>query len=237
MADEVNTSSDQTAATKLDLEKLRIDAQLRVVQMRYDLLKVICGTMIVGLAAAVFPFAQEIAKSEYAQRIEDIKTHGEFARLREQNRLAETLAEAEQKRTDIQARRTYLEALAKEARSDRIETQIIAAEFFSFLGEPDLKPHWESFRQYLVEKQEKLSKEKGILLARNSGGPSSAADAERLRQIERIQNPRVLQGTFTIRDIPAGKVGEMEAVWKATGATKIEKIDQGNGTFTLVITQ
>jgi hypothetical protein len=183
-----------------ELEKFRIEAQLRRDQMRFDFLKVLAGTMIVGVAAAFFPFAQEYARAYFAERTTNITTEAEFKRLQEANRLAEQLEEkkhslevAKQSTTDIGARRSYLEQLAGDARSERIERQIVVAEFFAFLAEPEMQKQWTGFRDYLIEKQKKLNEEKASLLATTANPDVSVADRnaaeERIGQINRLQNP------------------------------------------------
>ena len=223
----VDPLPDPASRMHLELEKLRLDAQLRVEQMKQDVRKVIFGTMIVGVAAAFFPFAQELARSLFAERIESIKTRAEFARLQEQNRLAENLATAKhglelskQSAADVGARRDYLEKLAKEARSDVIETQIIAAEFFSFLGEPDMRGQWVAFREYLTNKQLRLNEERRTLLAK--AGSESASESEktsateRLQQIDRLQNPAMptaVTGWFYL-----GKISKDRTQWLPSSA-------------------
>lgn len=183
---------------QFELEKLKLEGQLRVEQMRQDVRKVVYGTMIVGVAAAFFPFAQQLASSLFAERIASITTQAEYDRLREQNRLAEQLEEkkssletARQTATNISARRSYLEQLAGDARSERIERQIVVAEFFSFLAEPDMQPQWTGFRDYLIKKQTSLNEERTKLLASTSNAESADRKiaTERLQQIDRLQNP------------------------------------------------
>lgn len=206
---------------ELELEKLRLDAQLKIEGMRADVRKVVFGTMIVGIAAAFFPFAQEISQSWFAHSVEEIRKDAEIAILQEQNRLAEQLErrkfeleEDRQHATDIIARRDYLEQLAQEARSERIERQIITAEFFSFLGEPEMRPQWEGFRDYLISKQERLNDERSTLLtAVNNVGASAsdkAAAIERLQQIERLQNPLQAEQPDYDLPVPPRTTGESE---------------------------
>jgi len=184
---------------RLELEKLRIDAQLRTEQMRQEVRKVVFGTMIVGLAAAFFPFAQQFATQLFAERIEAIKTSAEFERLQEQNRLAESLERAKAAAASTMARRQYLEHLASEARSERIERQIITAEFFSFLSEEEMRPQWIGFRDYLMAKHTRLNTEREELVrSATAAGTSSAARSsalERIDQINRLQNPNAREET------------------------------------------
>ncbi|MEM6899814.1 MAG: hypothetical protein AAF583_08595 [Pseudomonadota bacterium] len=223
MSDSIDQDKDRTQPTidrELELEKLRLDAQLRVEGMKSEVRKVVFGTMIVGLAAAFFPFAQELAKSWFARSVEEIRKEAEFSILQEKNRLAKELEtqkfeleQNQQAASDISARRDYLERLADEARSERIERQIITAEFFSFLSEDKMRPQWEGFRDYLIAKQERLNTERAQLLAtvnETATSPSERQSAvERLEQIERLQNPDDPQSSYNLTMPPnsQNKVG------------------------------
>ena len=79
--------------TSLELEKLKIDAELKKEEFRQGVRKVIYGTMIVGVAAALFPFAQKVAESFFAAHIEDIRRESKLEILKEENRLAKELAD------------------------------------------------------------------------------------------------------------------------------------------------
>lgn len=206
MTDQGAIPSSDTTNTQLEFEKLRADTQVRLRQSRNDVLKVVFGTMIVGIAAAFFPFAQELARSVFAERIEKIKTEGEYNRLT----LAQGLEKTKQLSIDLVARRSYLESLAKEARSEIIEKQIVAAEFFSFLAEPDMRKPWEDFRDYLTKKQERLNKERATLLAdNNQASPAERSSAqERLRQIDRLQNPGAGQSPGNVLPMPSPSPGQ-----------------------------
>jgi len=206
--------AEQQTDRELELEKLRLDAQLRVEGMKADVRKVVFGTMIVGLAVAFFPFAQELSNSWFARSVEEIRKEAEFAILQEKNRLAKELEtqkfeleQSQQLASDISARREYLERLADEARSERIERQIIIAEFFSFLGEKEMRTQWEGFRDYLITKQANLNSERSQLLAKVNEAETSTSEREsaeeRLRQIERLQNPEQISQTGYNLSMPA----------------------------------
>lgn len=212
--DKMKDTTRQSLDQELELEKLRLDAQFRVESMKADVRKVVFGTMIVGLAAAFFPFAQELAKSWFAKSVEEIRREAEFSILQEKNRLAKDLETqkfqleaSQQAASNVSARRDYLEHLADEARSERIERQIITAEFFSFLGEEKMRPQWEGFRDYLIAKQQRLNTERSQLLATVNETATSPSDrqsaAERLRQIERLQNPEDPRTNFNLSIPPA----------------------------------
>ncbi len=75
-----------------DLEKLKIEAEVKKEGYRQGVKKVIYGTMIVGVAAALFPFMQKVSESFFAAHIEEIRRQSEIDILTEKNRLEIDLA-------------------------------------------------------------------------------------------------------------------------------------------------
>jgi hypothetical protein len=65
------------SGSEVELEKVRLEAELRREQIRADVRKVVYGTMIVGIAVAAFPFFQEVARLAFTTQIEGIKTSAE----------------------------------------------------------------------------------------------------------------------------------------------------------------
>lgn len=187
---------------EFEREKLRINAELEKERFRQNVLKVVYGTMIVGLAAAFFPFAQKFAEFVFTERIESIRKDAAIETLKEKNRLEEQLEDAkhalkakEQSLRQRNVHREYLETLASEARSERIEKRIIIAEFFSFLeGDEPQRKQWEKFRDYLYALQKRLNNETiGLIQTTRDPNLTSVARAtaqRRLDQIERLENPR-----------------------------------------------
>jgi len=109
------------------LRKAEIEAETQRYGFRQDVRKVVYGTMIVGVAAAMFPFAQKVAELTFSHRIESQKQDLER----------------------VVSHRTFLEQIALEGRSEDVETRIRLAEFYSFLSEE--RRDWEAFRAYLYD--------------------------------------------------------------------------------------
>ncbi|MEE8454845.1 MAG: hypothetical protein V3R90_08870, partial [Limibaculum sp.] len=149
-----------------EIEKLKIDAELKKEEYRQGVRKVIYGTMIVGVAAALFPFAQKVAESAFAAHIETIKRESKLEVLKEENRLAQDLAAFEQRIRRQQANREFLQSLAGEARSENLSKRIILAEFYSFLADKEEKKNWKEFREHLYQVQRDLNAERETLQAR-----------------------------------------------------------------------
>lgn len=155
-----------------DLERVKLEEETKRLGFKYDLRKVIYGTMIVGLAAAVFPFAQKWAELTFSSQIE----------------------QARQKVQVVNERRVYLERLALEGRSNDIETRIRLAEFYSFLAGSDdgEKANWFDFREYLIGKQKELNAKKLELLRKcqtKEDDPECLSVQEELRLIEKYTDP------------------------------------------------
>ncbi len=185
----------------VELEKFKIDAETKRQEYRHNVLKVMLGTMIVGVAAALFPFMQQLAESIFAERIETIKKDAAIATLREKNQLEKQMEEwrhqlalNQEQFSQRTSNRQYMESLATEARSERIGKRIIIAEFFSFLAEDnERRTQWAAFRDHLYKLQLKLNDERTTLLTTRNDPSATEADREsaqeRLDQIERLENP------------------------------------------------
>lgn len=184
-----------------DIEKFRTDAEIRKLEISAGVRKVVYGTLVVGVAAAAFPFMEKFAEVFFSERIEKIQRESNFEILREENRLAEQLAQREHQlksqfqNSEMESRRiTYLESLAGEARSDQLATRIVLAEFFSFLAvDPDERTRWEAFRIYLYDLQDRLNRERESAIAVLNNPKSTSAQIEaaiaQIRQINRQEDP------------------------------------------------
>src|SRR3712207_9533115 len=64
---------------------------------------------------------------------------------------------------------------------------------YTTLFRSDMQPQWVNFRDYLKDKQHRLTEEKGALLAKVTQPEATTADrskaADRIDQIDRLQNP------------------------------------------------
>lgn len=179
MADETITQSDP----RIELERARIDADVRKVEARAKVRQVIFGTMIVGVATAAFPFAQKWAELVFTERIE-------MAQLGVEEKRAE--------QEDERARREFLNSLADEARSQNIETRVILAEFFAHMAVQDAeRDQWRAFLEFLNQRREGLEEERRqlteIVIEPTTTANELAAAAAKLESIDRFETPDVRQ--------------------------------------------
>src|SRR5688572_28910936 len=110
--------------SEIQLERIRVDAELKREELRQGVRKVIYGTMIVGVAAALFPFAQGIAESIFAERIAKIKRESDIEILQEKNRLEESKSNLNYTLSAQKSDRDFLQSLAQEGRSAEIGKRI-----------------------------------------------------------------------------------------------------------------
>lgn len=109
------------------------DREIRILEIKAGVQKVIYGTAIVGLAASFFPFAQETARAWF-----------EFLN----SSRTEAIAQA-------QNERDFLESLKVEARSGNLEERIVLAEFYAKVpADHESRGRWELFLKMLVEQRE-----------------------------------------------------------------------------------
>lgn len=119
-----------------ELKALELQAQIEVakaktVEAQSGVKKVLFGTMIVGVSAAIFPFL-----SSYA---EQITTRSTVAI------------------EDARASRSHLESLASEARSENLQTRMVLADFYRHVAPTkDERLRWEEFHIFLTEKQDEI---------------------------------------------------------------------------------
>lgn len=109
------------------------DREIRILEIKAGVKKVIYGTAIVGVAVAFFPFAQETARAWF-----------EFLN-------SDRSAAIGQAQHD----RDCLESLKVEARSKNPEERIVLAEFYAHVpSDPDTRERWLSFLAMLVAQRE-----------------------------------------------------------------------------------
>ncbi|CTQ53552.1 lysozyme [Roseibium album] len=218
-----------------NLEQLRLElennwrlaqeeAQTKRYQYDQGVKKVIWGTAVVAIAAAAFPFMQEVAKSTFSFQTETSRQNTEIVILQEQHRLELERIEREHslalqrfaaKKTE--GTRDYFERIANEARSDNIEKRINIAEFFSFLAETDgRRKQWERFREHLYVVQKNLNKERQSALETladtNATVPERNAAHNRLYQIGKREAPSRVQSPVVEREISRIVLGVTEDV-------------------------
>lgn len=170
---------------------------------RIDLLKVVFGTTLVGLAAAGFPFAQKWAEVSFQTKIEEIRKATEIAIQTDKSGLErETIRlqidlerETQRANADI-SDRDFLNSLGVEGRSADIDTRIRLAEYFSFVTDDAERLRWAEFRDYLIgvrivqlERREELRR---IQLDPITSDVDRTLAAEGLLDIDRVLTPATM---------------------------------------------
>lgn len=122
-------------STKLSLSEFR----LRRYEAKIDLLKVICGTLIVGVVAALLPALVEIYKS-YSSAWE--------------KRAAAELAEQNFKLQKQQFYQSFTEKFANTGYNQDIELRIRLARYFASVSDDEYKERWQRFSTYLEAERE-----------------------------------------------------------------------------------
>lgn len=168
-----------------EIRKLELSQafELKKEELRVGVRKVIYGSMIVGIAAAAFPFLSQFAESLFARDIAQIKREENFALLAEKNRLEEKTVQLEWDLQQSRDNRDFLQSLAKEGRSQDMETRIRLAEFYAFLAEEGERAAWDAFKAHLYEIRERQNEEERRLEETLSG----TDDAERARVVAEVQ--------------------------------------------------
>ncbi|MEV8466482.1 hypothetical protein AB0T83_06770 [Fluviibacterium sp. DFM31] len=180
--------------SELELKKLELDAaheaqvlehQTRRAEIAAGVRKVVYGTMIVGIVAAMFPFLIALAELFTTRSVEQIKADAEIRVVEETNRLERELAAEKagiERQKDTHSR---LESLAKEGRSEDIAKRIVLAQYYSHLAvDDDDRKRWQAFLAYLVGLQGEE------IAASNRAVDTGLSDAERgeaLQDLARIQ--------------------------------------------------
>ena len=197
----------------IDLQKHRIDADLKKYEHEQSVRKIIYGTAIVGVATAFFPFAQKTAEYFYNTQITEIQTNSkkeiEELKTKLQKELATLKHELAEKQHDLETQRLdhkqrisereYLEGLAPEARSQNIDKRINIAEFYSFLASKEARVQWAAFRDYLYKRQAEdrkdIAKFSETVESKEATVAQKAAARKAIEEIERRQNPEEIYKT------------------------------------------
>ncbi|NUB44684.1 M15 family metallopeptidase [Fertoebacter nigrum] len=176
-------------------EAMALEHQRALYQTRMDFWKVVAGTMVVGVAVALFPVIQKVmesyylvqieqTKALYQENIEKTKAESQIAVIERQNALElqrletedayerqqlQTSAAFEAERlvdTRLAESRAFLNNQALEGRSEDIETRIRLAEYFSFVASTEPeRKQWTGFREYLVNLRDRQQAERAKLRA------------------------------------------------------------------------
>jgi hypothetical protein len=154
------TDSNQLESANIGIDPTKPTGQLRPsaeyrlrrYEARLGLFKVIWGTAVVGVAAAAFPFASELAKT-YTDRW---KSQEQTALEREKLQLQIALEGAKLKLQKETARQQFIQTFANTGYNQDIELRMRFAEYFAFVADPLDRPDWEAFRLKLEERREKI---------------------------------------------------------------------------------
>lgn len=132
------------------------EIEIRKLEVRAGVKKVVYGTMIVGVAATFFPFAQHAATELAAY-------------------LTQTNAEV---REAQEGRRVFLESIAAEGRDPKLSVRIILAEYYAHLAEEPDRTQWGLLLDRLEEQQRVLwaaEQARAVVAANKSSTPEELA--------------------------------------------------------------
>lgn len=169
---------------KAELERMRLDAETRKYEARQKVRQIVYGTMVVGLAAAAFPFAQKLAELTFQRDIEEIK-----------QQTALVISGQEHTRELTKRSQEFLQSLGEEGRSEDITRRIRLAEFYKFLSNNEAeRGQWTEYLAHLEEKRRNAEKDR-VELAAIIEDPDSAETAVRaarqgIRSIDQYLEPK-----------------------------------------------
>lgn len=209
---------------ELKVATLKFDHEFRLYEARMRVVRVVLGTMVVGIAAAAFPFASQYAQVVFQERIEQIKADAQInidARANElELRRLERGSEIDSARMSEESARemrTFLNDLGSEGRSADIEARIRLAEYFSFVGgSENEREQWTAFREYLVklaeERREERKRLREIELDENADPVAKLLASEGILSIDRELAPsRTATGPaatgFWMQVVPFSELG------------------------------
>lgn len=145
--------------TEQDLQLIRIqqEASLKREEIQADVKKVVYGTLLLGIAVALFPVISGFIEHYFNLRIENAKQVNALALqanqleldVRKLERESELARESAKSATE-QSDREFFEEISDEARSARLSDRITIAEFFSFVARDEgERERWELFLTHL----------------------------------------------------------------------------------------
>ncbi len=186
---------DEELTNQIELRRLELEAEREIKQLENEaraleseagIKKVIFGTMIVGIVAALFPFLSALAELSTTKQIERIKASAQLQIATEKNKLDKELARTQaelQRKSDTHTR---LESFANEGRAADIDKRIVLAQYYSHLTiDEEDRTRWVTFLKFLEdlkseERQAKLS------LQRASSLEERTEARDKLRSIQSI---------------------------------------------------
>ena len=168
---------------KAELERMRLDSETRKYEARQKVRQIVFGTMVVGLAAAAFPFAQKLAELTFQRDIEEIK---------QQTTLA--ISGQEHVREVNKRSQESLQSLGEEGRSEDITRRIRLAEFYKYLSKDEAeRQQWSAYLTHLEDKRRDAEQSRVELAAiiENPESPDTEVRAARqgIRSIDQYLEP------------------------------------------------
>lgn len=162
-----------------ELKALELQAQIEVakaktIEAQSGVKKVLFGTMIVGVSAAIFPFL-----SSYA---EQITTRSTVAI------------------EDARVSRSHLESLASEARSEDLQTRMVLADFYRHVAPTkDERDRWQQFHIFLTDKQDEIRAERVASISIVEGKSTDEEVISSRLALEAFQRYEAPQPEFNFR--------------------------------------
>jgi len=163
-----------------EMRKIEVDREIRLLEIKAGVKKVVYGTTIVGVAAAFFPFAQQTAISLVSY----------------------LSSESTGKREAKQKNQDFLESLRAKGSDPTLEERIKLAEFYSFLtSDTDGQKQWQEFLAYL-QAQQKVQRDAEIEAVRvaldkaSTAEQIATADAESKQLIKSAETESFVTGEF-----------------------------------------
>ena len=169
---------------KAELERIRLEAETRKYEARQKVRQIVYGTMVVGVAAAAFPFAQKLAELTFQRDIEEIKQE-----------TALVISGQEHAREVNKRSQEFLQSLGEEGRSEDITRRIRLAEFYKYLSKDEVERNqWTGYLAHLEEKRRDSEQKRAELAAiiEDQGSEQSAVLAARqgIRSINQYLEPQ-----------------------------------------------
>ncbi len=138
----VSSQPDMTNLTPeyIELRRLEIEAETKRREITAGIWKIALGTMLVGIAAAAFPFLQTYATEYFAVQIQTMRQDA-----------ASKIKIREQATAETTLNREFLASVAREGRSKNLEDRIILAEYYYYLAnDGNERDRWDTFLKHLI---------------------------------------------------------------------------------------
>ena len=203
------------ADVNIEILKLQQVTEIRRAELETEVKKVIYGSLLLGVAVALFPVISGWIEHRFNLRIEEVKqvNHLKLQENQLQLDLQKLVEEVEAAKTKAsfeatQSDRKFFEDISDETRSANLSDRITIAEFFTFLASSDQeRTHWKQFRDRLLELQTQFNADRTRLTAVIASPRSTDAGIQeataRLRQIfERESGVGVVARSSWTKQVP-----------------------------------